>query len=80
MGEMTFAQSRDGWMVQNWTLSHVSCEDGRRQKEEKQQTVSSLVLQETDKVSREMNSSDAVTDWREGSLERKASGREGSCS
>lgn len=47
-------------------LSNISCEDGRRQKQEKE-TSPNLVLQETDKVGREINPSNAATDWREGS-------------
>lgn len=61
---MTFAERRD---CERWlALSNISCEDGRRQKQEKEASPN-LVLQETDKVGREINPSNAATDWREGS-------------
>lgn len=63
---VTFTDSRDGWMVQNWTLSFKSCEDGKKQKRPKQKISSSLVMQEADKGSRKM---DPSADWRAGSPE-----------
>lgn len=63
-GEMTFAERRDGerWLAK----SSISCGEGGRRKQEKE-TPSRLVLQETDKVGREINPSNAVIGWRVGS-------------